>query len=176
MKKAISLLIAVLLLVCGVVSVSAEVSPTASVVDTKITIDAIVVPDNAGTVNPDINNPVEYIVGSDGTVTLIASKNDGFKFTHWEFITGEFDIIEGSLTSSTIVILPKGDTNIRAYAHFVDADSSDPVTEPESKPAYTTPDDPESPTTGDITPVFFAGGAVVMMLGVAVIYFKKKAC
>ena len=176
MKKAISLLIAVLLLVCGVVSVSAEVSPTASVVDTKITIDAVVVPDNAGAVTPNINNPVEYIVGSDGTVTLIATANDGFKFSHWEFVTGEFEIIEGSLTTSTIVILPKGDTNIRAYANFADADSTDPVTEPESKPVYTTPDDDKSPTTGDITPVFFAAGAVVMMLGVAVIALKKKAC
>lgn len=176
MKKAISLLIAVLLMVCGIVSVSAEVSPTASVVDTKITIDAIPVPEEGGTATPGIDNPVEYIVGSDGTVTLIAKQNDGFKFTHWEFITGEFDIIEGSLTSSTIVILPKGDTNLRAYAYFVDADSSEPITEPESKPPYTTPDDDKSPTTGDLTPVFFACGAVVMMLGVAVIYFKKKAC
>lgn len=176
MKKAISLLIAVLLMVCGIVSVSAEVSPTASVVDTKITIDAIVVPNEAGSVNPSIDNPIEYIVGSDGTVTLIASTNDGFKFTHWEFITGEFDIIEGSLTSSTITILPKGDTNIRAYANFADADSSDPVTEPESKPPYTTPDDDKSPTTGDVTPVLFAAGAVVMMLGLAVVILKKKAC
>ncbi len=176
MKKAISLLIAVLLMVCGIVSVSAEISPTASVVDTKIIIDAVAVPEEGGTATPGIDDPVEYIVGSDGTVTLIASTNDGFKFSHWEFITGEFDIVEGSLTSSTIVILPKGDTNIRAYAYFIDADSSDPVTEPESKPPYTTPDDDKSPTTGDITPVFFVAGAVVMMLGVAVIALKKKAC
>lgn len=175
MKKTIALLIAVLLMVCGVVSVSAEISPTASVVDNKITIDAIVVPDNAGTVNPDIKNPIEYIVGSDGTVTLIASTNDGFKFTHWEFITGEFDIIEGSLTTSTIVILPKGDTNIRAYANFVPVDETLP-TAPESKPPVTPDDDDKSPTTGDFTPVLFVAGAVVMMLGVAVVALKKKAC
>ena len=174
MKKTIALLIAVMLMVCGVVSVSAEVSPTASVVDTKITIDAIVVPDNAGTVNPDIKNPIEYIVGSDGTVTLIASTNDGFKFSHWEFITGEFDIVEGSLTSSTIVILPKGDANIRAYANFVEEDVD--VTEPATKEPVKPDDDDKSPTTGDFTPVYFALGAVVMMLGVAVIALKKKAC
>ncbi|MBR3987928.1 MAG: LPXTG cell wall anchor domain-containing protein [Clostridia bacterium] len=176
MKKAISLLIAVLLMVCGIVSVSAEISPTASVVDTKITIDAIAVPEEGGTVTPSIKNPVEYIVGSDGTVTLIASSNDGFKFTHWEFITGEFDIIEGSLTSSTIVILPKGDTNIRAYAHFASEDASLPSTEPATKVPYEPDDDDKSPTTGDFTPVFFAAGAVVMMLGVAVLALKKKAC
>ena len=174
MKKTIALLIAVLLMVCGVVSVSAEISPTASVVDTKITIDAIVVPDNAGTVNPDIKNPIEYIVGSDGTVTLIASTNDGFKFTHWEFITGEFDIIEGSLTSSTIVILPKGDANIRAYANFVEEDVD--VTEPATKEPVKPDDSNESPTTGDITPAFAVAGAVVLMLGFAVIALKKKAC
>lgn len=174
MKKALSLLIAILLMVCGVVSASAEISPTASVVDTKIIIDAVVVPDNAGTVTPDIENPFEYVVGSDGTVTLVASTNDGFKFSHWEFVTGEFDIIEGSLTSPTIVILPKGDTDIRAYAHFVDKDAD--VTAPDSKPPYTTPDEDKSPTTGDLTPVFFAFGAVVMMLGVAVVVLKKKAC
>lgn len=176
MKKTIALLIAVMLMVCGVVSVSAEISPTASVVDTKITIDAIVVPDNAGTVNPDIKNPIEYIVGSDGTVTLIASTNDGFKFSHWEFITGEFDIVEGSLTSSTIVILPKGDSNIRAEAHFVPEDATIPSTEPDTKVPYEPDDDDKSPPTGDFTPVYFALGAVVMMLGVAVIALKKKAC
>ena len=174
MKKTIALLIAVLLMVCGVVSVSAEISPTASVVDTKITIDAIVVPDNAGTVNPDIKNPIEYIVGSDGTVTLIASTNDGFKFSHWEFSTGEFDIIEGSLTSSTIVILPKGDTNIRAYANFVEEDVD--VTEPATKEPVKPDDGNESPHTGDLTPAFAVAGAVVVMLGFAVIALKKKAC
>ncbi len=174
MKNTIALLIAVLLMVCGVVSVSAEISPTASVVDTKIIIDAIPVPDHAGTATPDIKNPVEYIVGSDGTVTLIASSNDGFKFTHWEFITGEFDIIEGSLTSSTIVILPKGDTNIRAYAYFVEEGAD--VTEPTTKEPVKPDDDDKSPTTGDFTPAFAVAGAVVMMLGFAVIALKKKAC
>ena len=174
MKKAISLIIATLLMVCGVVSVSAEISPTASVVDKTIIIDAIPVPDHAGDATPGIDAPVEYIVGSDGTVTLIASSNDGFKFTHWEFATGDFDIIEGSLTSSTIVILPKGDSNIRAYAYFVDEDAD--VTEPSSKPAVKPDDDDKAPTTGDVTPVFFVAGAVVMMLGFAVIALKKKAC
>ncbi|MBQ8572576.1 MAG: hypothetical protein IJ451_03830 [Ruminococcus sp.] len=173
MKKFVSLLIAVLLLVCGVASVSAEVSPTASVVDTKITIDAVVVPDNAGSATPSIDNPFEYVVGSDGTVTLQASTNDGFKFSHWEFITGEFDIIEGSLTSSTIVILPKGDTNIRAYAHF--AEEGADVTEPSSQTPQKPDDGDKSPTTGDVTPVVIAASAVMLMLGIAVI-LKKKAC
>lgn len=174
MKKAISLAIAVLLMVCGIVSVSAEISPTASVVDKTIIIDAIPVPDHAGDATPGVEAPVEYIVGSDGTVTLIASTNDGFKFTHWEFATGEFDIIEGTLTSSTIVILPKGDSNIRAYAYFVPKDAD--VTEPTTGEPFTPDDDDKSPTTGDVTPAFFVAGAALMMVGVAVIALKKKTC
>lgn len=174
MKKIIALLVAVLVMAFAVVSVSAEVSPTASVVDTKITIDAVAVPDNAGTVTPDIDNPVEYVVGSDGTVTLVASSMEGFKFSHWEFITGDFEIIEGSLTSSTIVILPKGDANVRAYANF--AEEGQDVTEPSSKPAVKPDDDDKSPTTGDSTAVYAVAGAVVLMLGFAVVALKKKAC
>lgn len=175
MKKVVSLLIAVLLMVCAVVSVSAEISPSAStVVDKTITIDAIAVPDNAGTVTPGVDSPVEYVVGTDGTVKLVASSMEGFKFTHWTFVTGEFDIIEGSLTSSTIVILPKGDNNIRAYANFVE--EGEDVTVPESKPVEQPDDDNKSPTTGEPVAVYTVMGAVVLMLGVAVVAFKKKAC
>lgn len=175
MKKAVSLLIALLLTVCGITCVSAEISPTAStVVKNVISIDAVPVPDNAGTVTPNIDNPFEYEVGSDGTITLIASSFEGFKFSHWEFVTGEFEIIQGSLTSPTLVILPKGDVNIRAYAHFIDAGSSEPVTEPDSKPV-TPPDDGNlSPVTGDFTPVVITAGALALMLG-AVVALRKKA-
>lgn len=175
MKKVVSLLIAVLLMACAVVSVSAEISPTApTFVDKTIVIDAIAVPDNAGSVTPDVDNPVEYIAGSDGTVKLVASSMEGFKFSHWEFVTGEFDIIEGSLTSSTIVILPKGDVNIRAYANFVEEGAE--ITEPSSTPVEKPDDDDKSPTTGDAAPVFFVASAVVLMLGFAVVALKKKAC
>ena len=174
MKKVVSLLIAVLLMACAVVSVSAEISPTAPIVDKTITIDAIAVPDNAGTVIPGVDAPVEYIVGSDGTVKLVASSMDGFKFTHWEFVTGEFDIVEGSLTSSTIVILPKGDSDIHAYAHF-DKEDAD-VTEPTSKPAVKPDDDNKAPTTGEPVVLSAVASAVVLMLGFAVVAMKKKAC
>lgn len=173
MKKAVSLLVAILLCVCAVVSVSAEVSPTApTVVKDTIYIDAIVVPDNAGSVTPNVDKPFEYIIGTDGTVTLIASSVEGFKFSHWEFITGEFDIVEGTFTSPTLVIRPKGDANIRAYANFVEEDVT--PTTPDSKPVPPVDDDDKSPTTGDITPVFAVAG-VVLMAGLAVVVLKKKA-
>lgn len=174
MKKVISLLIAVLLMACAVVSVSAEISPTAPIVDDSIVIDAVPVPDYAGSCTPDVKNPVEYIVGEDGTVTLVASSMEGFKFTHWEFVTGEFDIVSGSLTSSTIVILPKGDDDIRAYAHFAEEDV--PVTEPSSKPVVKPDDGTQSPTTGENTTVYFVAAATVLMLAFAVVVLKKKAC
>lgn len=175
MKKVVSLLIAVLLMACAVVSVSAEVSPTApTIVGSTISIDAVAVPENAGTVTPNIDNPVDYVVGSDGTVTLVASSMEGFKFSYWTFITGEFDIIEGSLTSSTIVILPKGDTNIRAYANF--AEEGADVTVPDSKPVSKPDDGNKSPTTGEPVAVYAVAGAVVLMLGFAVVALKKKAC
>ncbi len=174
MKKVISLLIAVLLMACAVVSVSAEISPTAPIVDDSIVIDAVPVPDYAGTCTPDVKNPIEYIIGEDGKVTLVASSMEGFKFTHWEFITGEFDIISGSLTSSTIVILPKGDDDIRAYAHFVEEDV--PVTEPSSKPVVKPDDGTQSPTTGQNNTALFVGASAVLMLAFAVVVLKKKAC
>jgi len=175
MKKVISLLVAVLILACGIVSVSAEISPTAPIVGDKITIDAVPVPDNAGSVTPDIDNPFEYIIGSDGTVKLVASTNEGFKFVRWEFVTGEFDIIEGSLTSPTITILPKGNANIRAYAHFV-KDGETVPSEPDTKPVTPPDDGDKSPITGQPVAMYSAAAAVVLMIGFAVIALKKKAC
>lgn len=173
MKKIISLLIAVLVMACGVLSVSAEISPTAPIEDKYITIDAVVVPDNAGSVTPNIDNPFEYEIGTDGTVTLVATFFDGYKFSHWEFISGEFEIVGGSLTSSTIVILPKGDVNIRAYAHFAEEDAD--ITEPTTGVIAPPDDGKTSPTTGDSTIVYAVMGATVLMLGFAVVALKKKA-
>lgn len=175
MKKIVSLLVAVLLTVCAVVSVSAEISPTApTVIKDTITIDAVPVPDNAGSVTPSIDNPIEYVVGSDGTITLIASSFEGFEFSYWEFVTGEFEIIQGSLTSPTIVIFPKGDVNIRAYAHFKEIGSSQPITQPDSKPAGKPDDGTSAPVTGDITPVVVFAGVLTLALGVAAVAFLKK--
>ena len=173
MKKIIALLVALLLMSCAVISVSAEVSPTAPIKDKYISIDAVAVPEGSGTVTPDIDNPVKYEVGTDGTVTLSASTIEGFKFSHWEFITGEFDIVEGSLTSPTLVILPKGDVNIRAYAHFIE--EGEEPTVPESKPVEKPDDDKNSPTTGEATTVYAVMTAVVLMVGFAVVALKKKA-
>ncbi len=177
MKKVLSIIFALVLMCCAVASVSAEISPTASIPQNTIIIDAIPVPGEAGNATPDINNPGRVEINSGEVVTLTATPSKGYKFSHWEFIYGEFEIIEGDLTTPTIVIRPTGSSNIRAEAHFVKID--EPVTAPSSKPVPTLPQDSTSPITGTVsngseTAVLFAMGAVVIMAVATVVVLKKK--
>ncbi len=177
MKKALSIIFALVLMCCAVASVSAEISPTASAPQNTIIIDAISVPNEGGSTTPDINNPGKVEISSGEVITLTATPSKGYKFSHWEFIFGEFEIIEGDLTTPTIVIKPTGTSNIRAEAHFVKID--EPVTAPSSKPVTTLPQDSTSPITGATnnstdTAVLFAMGAVVLMAAAAVVVLKKK--
>ena len=59
-----------------------------------------------------INQPtagtVEKTNNSDGTITLTATANKLASFTNW-VIDGDYEIVEGSLTSETITIRPKAD-------------------------------------------------------------------
>lgn len=59
-------------------------------------------------------NPVKVQVNSDGTTTLTATEKDGF-FTKW-IISGDYEIVSGSLETSTLVIKPSSD--ISAIASF----------------------------------------------------------
>lgn len=172
MKKVISCLIAVALMLCAVASVSAEISPDASIVNKYIVVDAIPVGENSGQTVPSVSDPIKVETNSDETVTLTATPKDGYKFSHWEFITGEFEIVEGDLNTPVIVIRPTGEDNIRAYAHFVSEDEE--VTTPTSKPVYTPSDDPESPKTGDAVATYVAGGSVLAIALVAVFVLKKR--
>lgn len=179
MKKVFSLVFAVLMLFCAVVSVSADISPTASTPKDHIVIDAIAVPSEAGSTTPDINNPGKVEVESGDVITLTATPTKGYKFSHWEFIFGDFEIIEGSLTTPTIVIKPTGSSDIRAEANFVK--EGEIVTDPSSGPVHTLPDEPTSPvtgekaTTGTNNAIYIAMGAIVVMAAAAVVVLKKKA-
>lgn len=176
MKKIISLIVALILMVCAVASVSAEVSPHPTKPDDYIIIDAISVPDEAGNTTPDINNPGKVQVESGEVVTLTATPSKGYKFSHWEFTFGEFEWVEGDLTTPVIVIRPTGGTNIRAEAHFVKIDED--ITTPSSKPVPPLPTDPNSPPTGaDSTSVVTAaviGTSVIVMVVAATVVLKKK--
>jgi len=179
MKRVISILVALLLMCCAVASVSAEISPTASTAKDQIIVDAIPVPDIAGNATPDINNPGKVQINSGEVITLTATPKEGYKFSHWEFAFGEFDIIEGSTTTSTIVIKPKGDSDVRAYAHFIKED------EEPSVPSSGTVPQPDtgatSPTTGETlvsnNSVVYITCAVmfVALVAMAVVLKKEKA-
>ncbi len=177
MKRVISILVALLLMCCAVASVSAEISPTASTAKNQIIIDAIPVPDIAGNATPDINNPGKVEVNSGEVVTLTATPKDGYKFSHWEFAFGEFDIVEGSTTTATIIIKPTGDSDVRAYAHFIKEDEDPSVPSSGSVPQ---PDpDSTSPTTGEFftannSVVYITCASMVAVLLVALVVLKKK--
>ncbi|MBQ4104872.1 MAG: LPXTG cell wall anchor domain-containing protein [Clostridia bacterium] len=173
MKRVISCLVALALMICAVASVSAEISPSASVGHKIIRVDAIPVGgDSVGQTVPSVNNPVRVDVGSGDTVKLTATPTDGYKFSHWEFGTGEFEIVEGDLNSPVIVIRPTGDDNIRAYAHFVKEDED--VTAPSSKPVHKPSDDTEAPKTGDPVATYAVAGTALIIAAAAVVLLKKR--
>lgn len=170
MKKVLSCLLAVALMLCAVVSVSAEISPEGSISDKYIIIDTIPVPDKGGESTPEVDAPGKVQVDSGEEVTLTANPKDGYKFDHWEFSTGDFDIISGKITDSVLVIKPKGDVNIRVYAHFSPIDT--PPTEPTTKPVEKPDPDPSSPITGE---GLFAGDGIVVCAASSVVLLAAFA-
>lgn len=174
MKRLITCLIALALIVCAVVSVSAEVSPTATAVQPPTNIiDINPVTDDPNIPWPPVDNPVQVIVNDDNTITLIASSKDGYKFSHWEFISGNFEFVEGDYTSSVIVIRPTTTDSIKVNAHFTNDEAT--VTTPTSGTVYPPSDEPTSPVTGDAVAICGASLAVVSLAIVALVIFKKKS-
>ncbi len=178
MKKVISLIFALLLMICAVASVAAEESPTPPVHEDYLIVDAIPVPGEAGVTTPDIKNPAKVKVGSGEVVTLTATPNDGYKFSHWEFVLGQFEWVEGDLTSPVIVIRPTGSSDVRAEAYFVK--EGEDITTPSSKPTPTLPTDDKSPITGTdnttaVTTSAIVGISIVSVAIVAVVILKKKS-
>ena len=176
MKRVFSLLIALLLMCCAVASVSAEISPTAPDPKDYLIVDAIPVTGEAGNVTPEINGPAKVEINSGKTVTLTATPNAGYEFSHWKFIFGEFEVVEGDLTTPVIVIRPTGTHDVRAEAYFVK--EGEPITPPVSESVPTLPQDGTSPITGSVNTATTTGAAVVAAIVVmsvaSVVLLKKK--
>lgn len=149
MKKILAAILALTLVFAMAVSVGAKVSPTP-----KEFFDVTVRTEGSGDADAD---PYKVEKNEDGSSTLTATEKNG-KFQRWE-IEGEYEILEGSLTSKVIRIRPLSD--IVATAIFTEGSKGD------SNPNT----DSTSPKTGDM--LFYALGMLTVALGVGVFAFRK---
>lgn len=105
MKRIVALVLSVLLVFTLAISVAADISEEPIYV-----IEASA--EGSGEADASVDS---VIVNSDGTVTLIATRDQGY-FTRW-IIKGDYEILDGgTLEDSTIVIRPRSD--IEAIASF----------------------------------------------------------
>lgn len=103
-------------------------------------------------------NPTKVKKGSGDTVTLTATEKDA-PFTGWS-LACEYEIVEGSLTSKTLVIKPLTDVHATAYfGKDVPANNSG------------TNGGSTSPQTGDYTVAMIA--LILMAMGLGVFAVKK---
>ena len=103
-------------------------------------------------------NPTKVKKGSGDTVTLTATEKDA-PFTGWT-LACEYEIVEGSLTSKTLVIKPLTDVHATAYfGKDVPANNSG------------TNGGSTSPQTGDYTVAMIA--LILMAMGLGVFAVKK---
>ncbi len=157
MKKVLSVLMAVLMLsAVFAVAVSAEDNPSPEPTH-YYTVTVIVNGNGTATADP-------TSVEEGNTTKLVANPDAGSDFIGWT-IEGDYEIVEGSLTSTVLVIRPKGD--VKATANF--------------KPTDTNKDNGQkSPTTGYNTQAVIAAMAVVLTVSAAVVvvfgkrYFSAK--
>ena len=157
MKKVLSVLMAVLVLsAVFAVAVSAEVNPSPEPKN-YYTIEIEVIGNGTATGDPTSGE-------EGGTSKLVANPDPGSKFIGWT-IEGEYEIIEGSLTSPILVIRAKG--NVKATANFEPTDTGKDT-------------GPKSPTTGSNTQADIALMAVVLTVSAAAVvvlgkrYFSAK--
>ena len=161
MKRIITIALVIVMIFALAVPVFAESSPQPK---EKYSINVTYSPADGsmGEAGSD-KNQIIIDPSDDGLVTLTAVPKDG-KFSRWD-IKGEYDIVEGDLTTPKIVIRPHSD--ITANAIF----------EKDGKPA--TPDTPSSsgggsgtsPKTGD--PLYLIIAFTVLALGMGAFAIKK---
>lgn len=104
MKKLLSVVMALVLVLAIPFAASAVQSPTGTV---KYSVIVLTSDKDAGSASKNVSD--------DGSVTLTAAPNSAHKFTGWE-ISGKYTLKSGSLNDATIVIAPTSD--IVAVATF----------------------------------------------------------
>ncbi len=171
MKKIISILTALALL-CSFATLfaSAEKSPSGKPTY-KVTIDY--------GIDEDAEPDFDYVQDGE-TVTLISNtKNDDddkYIFIRWS-ITGDYEIISGTLTSPTLVIKPLGDVKILQVVEKYEEVDKDPDKKPDKKPSKKPQGDKNdsetSPPTGDSIVYILSGLFLVSLM--ATVVFKKLA-
>lgn len=109
MKRTLSVLIAMLLILCATVPAFAAVSPTGAK-DITVT----VVPTEGGGGSYDAITKYDPVNGA--TIQFVPKPNDGYTFDHW-VIEGDYEIISGSLETGDLVI--KAYSDIIATPYYV---------------------------------------------------------
>ena len=161
MKKILAVLFAVLLISVSSVAALAAPSPTAPVIY-NVTVEA----QQGGSVH----SSVETVQQGD-QVILTATVDDRYIFTTWN-ISGEYEIIEGSLSSERIVVRP--DSDIHATAGFKAASADVPTSPTEGPAPGPGNDSPTSPQTG-YDGFVFAGLSVLLLSGIVLFAVKTRS-
>ena len=161
MKKILAVLFAVLWISVSSVAALAAPSPTAPVIY-NVTVEA----QQGGSVH----SSVETVQQGD-QVILTATVDDGYIFTTWN-ISGEYEIIEGSLSSERIVVRP--DSDIHATAGFKAASADVPTSPTEGPAPGPGNDSPTSPQTG-YDGFVFAGLSVLLLSGIVLFAVKTRS-
>lgn len=154
MKKIVSLMLALLLVACASVVAFAAGSPVQPDTEFDVTVS------NANS----SNGKVEKVVNEDGTITLTVDVTDGATFSKW-IISGDYEIVEGSLTSTTITIKASADLKVEA------AYEGETTTTAAAVVDDSTGESPVSPKTG--APVASVAVVLFAAAGVAVVSRKK---
>lgn len=153
MKKLFALMLALVLIASLAVSVSAVSHDSPTPVSYYDVSTSVVGTGEAGA------DPIKVVVNSDGTSTLTAVEVEGGgAFVRWELV-GEYEIVEGSLTSKVLVIKPLSD--VKASAVFKDA----------GKDTGKKNDSSTSPKTGDMSMIIVT--VMLLAAGAAVFAVKK---
>ena len=159
MKRIISVALVLVVMFTLAINVAAAESPRGKDYY-KITVGHYPADGSLGDASSD-KDKVEIKENPDGTVTLTAKEKGNGTFIKW-VISGDYDIVTGSLTSKSMTIIPKSDIHADAYFEA-------PGSTPDSPSNPNT--DKTSPKTGD--PMLLVFGIAALALGVGVFAVKK---